>query len=160
MKPAMATEPPLTLSTTKPLTLEFARQILFSSNQARFCLNLRGRTIDSPAKDPTRSLNLAAARSFTCGSPATTSTKNLSNICFLISDSPAFTSTYPTLFSNLVMASLTGTLVSSSCVQTLGAPAPESTMNISSLKRKTFACKAFPLRRGKLELDLGNSRLI
>ncbi|PON63966.1 hypothetical protein PanWU01x14_127330, partial [Parasponia andersonii] len=52
------------------------------------------------------------------------------------------------------MASLTGTLVSSSCVQTLGAPAPESTMNISSLKRKTFACKAFPLHRSDYRLLL------
>ncbi|KAK1572953.1 hypothetical protein Q3G72_033389 [Acer saccharum] len=31
--------------------------------------------------------------------------------------------------------------------------------NISSLKRKTSDCKAFPLHKKKLELDLGNDRL-
>ncbi|KAK4372651.1 hypothetical protein RND71_008035 [Anisodus tanguticus] len=84
--------------------------------------------------------------------------KNLSKICSLISDSPATRSRNPTLFSNLV-ARLIGTPVGSSCIQILGVPSPASTKNISSLKRKTSDCKAFPLHKKKLELDLGNDRL-
>lgn len=58
-KPAMATEyPPFTFLIKKPLTFVFVRQILFSSIQARFCLNLRGRRRSgSPATtsvDPTK----------------------------------------------------------------------------------------------------------
>ncbi|TQD69937.1 hypothetical protein C1H46_044529 [Malus baccata] len=135
---------------------------VLSSIQARFCLNLRGRRRSgSPATtsvDPTKSLNLAAARSLISDSPATTSMKNLSKICFLISDSPATTFRDPTLFSNLA-ARLIGTPVGSSCIQILGVPGPASTKNISSLKRKTSDCKAFPLHKKKLELDLGNARL-
>ncbi|KAK9081077.1 hypothetical protein Syun_031249 [Stephania yunnanensis] len=84
--------------------------------------------------------------------------ENLSKICFLISDSPATTSRDPTLFSNLV-ARWIGTPVGSSCVQIMGVPSPASTKNISSLKRKTTDCKAFPLLKKKLELDIGNDRL-
>ncbi|KAI5680851.1 hypothetical protein M9H77_02078 [Catharanthus roseus] len=80
---------------------------------------------------------------------------NLSKICSLISDSLATKSRDPTLFSNLV-ARLIGTPVSASCIQILGIPSPAFTKNISSLKRKTSYCKAFPLHKKKLELDLGN----
>ena len=149
MKPPMPTKnPPLTFFRIKPFTFLFVRQIFFSSIQASLCLNLRGRRrCGSPATtsvDPTKELNLAAARSLHFESPATTSMKNLSKICSLISDSPATTSWDPTLFSNLA-ARLIGTPVGSSCIQILGVPGPASTTNLSSLKRTTSDCKALPL---------------
>lgn len=162
-KPAMATaKPPLLFLITRPLTFVFVRQILFSSFQARFCLNLRGRRRwGSPATtsvDPTKSSNLAVACSLTSDSPTTISMKSLSKIRPLISDSLATGSRNPTLFSNLV-ARLIGTPASSSCIQILGVPSPAFTKNIFSPKRKTSDFKAFPLPKKKLELDLGNDRL-
>ncbi|KAF1856870.1 hypothetical protein Lal_00001660 [Lupinus albus] len=134
---------PSTKEWIKPFTFVFVRQILFSSIQARFCLNLRGRRRSgSPATtsvDPTKSLNLAAARSLISDSPATRSMNNLSKIFFLISDSPATRSRDPTFFSNLV-ARLIGTPVGSSCIQIMAVPGPASTKNISSPKRKTSDC--------------------
>ncbi|TQD71966.1 hypothetical protein C1H46_042494 [Malus baccata] len=128
--------------------------------EARFCLNLRGRRRSgSPATtsvNPTKSLNLAVVRSLISDSLATTSMKNLSKICFLIGDSRATTFRDPTLLSNMA-ARLIGTPVGSSCIQILWVPGSASTKNISSHKRKTSDCKAFPLHKKKLELDLGNA---
>ncbi|CAJ2672518.1 unnamed protein product [Trifolium pratense] len=127
----------------EPFTFVFVRQILFSFNHARFCLNLRGRRrCGSPATtsvDPTKSLNLEAAVSLVSDSPATRSMNNFSKFFFLICDSPATRSKNPTLFSNLVMAWLIGTLVSSSCIQVLGVPVPASTKNLSSPKHNSFS---------------------
>ncbi|KAI5663445.1 hypothetical protein M9H77_22768 [Catharanthus roseus] len=111
-KPVMYTvKPPFVFLKRRPFTFVFVHQILFSSNQARFCLNLHGRRSGSQATtfvDPTKSLNLAAAHSLISDSPDTRSMNNLSKICSLISDSPATRSMDPTLFSNLV-ARLIGT---------------------------------------------------